>query len=279
MRVEGLESDGVALIGPDDPDFDARVDALAPPGMAPVIKGAKPYVVIVSNKTARRIVAVAISWETSAGPVPDALFTDVSAPSQLNSLFMAPNAIGESTVDFGDRSERAIPPGGQRLFALGFAIPAVRPKFAPAPALTPGEPGWDDERIWNWIVSTTAEFAARIKEQAAQCKGLGARLDAVIFDDGRMIGSDTMGFLSKAFQENVDARQDLYRTIVDRLSHGASVDVAFPPQTAPSAEDILHVSRMEAIGAARDLRKKYGDDGIHQTLEQAILKEPFVIHR
>ena len=42
VQVTGLDADGVSLISPLSPEFDSRVDTLSPPGMANVVKNAKP---------------------------------------------------------------------------------------------------------------------------------------------------------------------------------------------------------------------------------------------
>jgi hypothetical protein len=277
----GFESEGISVISPDSPDFDSRVDALAPSGMADVVKGAKPYVVIVSNNSSRKIVALTTSSSSGGVATPSPLFRMEPQSHVENQFFMAPDAVGTSAVDFGDRSERGIPPGGQRLIGLGYEIPQVRPKFDSSP----DTPGWDDERIWRWVVSTTKDFVDRIKQQNLGTVGISVKLDAVILEDGTLIGSDAEGRLQTAFGSHVRVKQDLFREVVSRLDKGLSVEETFTfpgsemPPDLTEMDDSMGMFRPEAIRTARNLRKRYGDEKILDILRQAILKEPFVIHR
>jgi hypothetical protein len=282
-QVRGFESDGVILISPLAPDFDSRANALSPPGFADVVKEAKPYVVIVVNNSPRRIVALTLSSSNAEGQeTPNPLGWTFPKGTEQNQLFIAPDVAGAPGVDFGDRSERGIPSGGQRLIGIGFEIPERKIKFGPQP-----EPGWDDERIWKWGISMTREFISRIKSQDPDTKGIRVRLDAVIFGDGSLIGPDAGGTLQGAIERHIKAKQDLYRKIVERIDTGASIDEAFQSVPAMELEDVsegrstLHDihAHSEALNTLRALRKAYGDAKIRDVLEQAILKEPFVVHR
>jgi hypothetical protein len=165
---------------------------------------------------------------------------------------------------------------------IGFEIPERKIQFGPQP-----EPGWDDERIWNWCISATRDFISRIKSQDPDTEGIRVRLDAVIFEDGSLIGPDADDFLRAALERHIKAKQDLYRRIVERMDAGASIDEAV--QAEPAME-LLNVdeglstfhdmhAHSEAVNTVRALRKAYGDTNIRDVLEQAILKEPFVVHR
>jgi len=282
VRVTGLDSDGVALISPLAATFDSKVEGIAAPGMADVVRDAKPYVVIVSNNTARTIAAFTISSNVPSLFGWTMVWIDGDpepAPEHIeNQILTAPNAVGSTGLDFGERSERGILPGKERLVGLGFDIPAVRPKFEQLP------PGWDDDRVWNWGVSTTKELVERIKSQGAGTRLTKIKLDAVVFDDGLLIGPDTEGRLSRTLEGRVKVQQDLYRQILDRLKNGASAGEAFslPPEGPPDwqgPDGLIATFRPEAISTVHRLRKKYGDDKIRGILQQAILKEPFLIHR
>jgi hypothetical protein len=282
-QVRGFESDGVNVISPLAPDFDSRADALAPPGFADVVREAKPYVVIVANNSSRRIVGLTLSSSNAEGrATPQALGWTFPEPAEQNQLFIAPDAAGATGVDFGDRSERGIPSGGQRLMGIGFEIPERKIQFGPQP-----EPGWDDERIWNWCISATRDFISRIKSQDPDTEGIRVRLDAVIFEDGSLIGPDAGDFLRASLERHIKAKQDLYRRIVERMDAGVSIDEAGPAEPAMELRDVgeglstvhdMH-AHSEAVNTVRALRKAYGDTKIRDVLEQAILKEPFVVHR
>jgi hypothetical protein len=278
-----IESEGVTLISSDAVEFYSLVDRLAPPGMATVLKDAKPYVVIVSNGSPRKIVALTVTSSfVGGGATPAALHMTYPPPDVERSIACnAPDAVGTSDIDFGDRSERGIPAGGMKLMGLHFAVPEVRPKFE----TPPDAPGWDNERIWNWVVSTTKDFADRIKRQGGG-KPIVAKVETVIFDDGLIVGTDPENFLRNAFESSLKARQDLYKQIVELLDHGKSMEEAFRLKAASPDVAQLTTSmefgehyRSEAISTVTTLRKRYGDEAIRDVLRQAILKEPFVIHR
>ena len=93
VEVTGFESDGIDLISPLSPEFDSRADALSPPEMSDIAKDAKPYVVIVSNKTSRNIVAFTMSLSNFEGKaMPNPLFYSYPSAAIEHQIFMAPDA-------------------------------------------------------------------------------------------------------------------------------------------------------------------------------------------
>jgi hypothetical protein len=291
VQVRGFESDGVGLISPLAPDFDSRARGLTPTGFSEVVQEAKPYIVIVVNSAPQRIVALTLSSSNAEGQgTPSPLFMFYPKSPEENHLYLAPNAVGAAGVNFGDRSKRGIPPGGQQLFGIGFEIPETRVTFGDEHAAD----GWNDERMWTWIIETTKEFILRIKRQDPDTKGIRVRLDAVIFEDGLLIGADDRHFLQRALTTQVQARQALYRRLANLIDNGASVEEAFQSAPLPQIEDFIqdtnHMdegpdpfqdqnARMEAIHTVIALRKIYGDARIREALGQALLKVPFVVHR
>jgi hypothetical protein len=180
VKVTGFDADGITLISPTDTAFDSKIDVLAAPGWADLLKEARPWLVIVSNNTQSKVVAFTTLF---------VLTRSNGETMHFYSLHKAPDAVVPAGVDFGDRSDRGIPPGGQRLVGINFAIPESEPKFRPSP-------GWDQERMWNWVISSTRDWIQNIKKQyAAGVKSIHIKLDAVIFEDGLLIGPDTDGQL------------------------------------------------------------------------------------
>ncbi len=63
-------------------------------------------------------------------------------------------------------------------------------------------------------------------------------LDAAIFDDGTLVGANQDGWLSELFGTYVAAKQQWYRTILAGLDAGQSLEDAYAPLRAFSAESI-----------------------------------------
>jgi phosphoserine phosphatase len=63
-------------------------------------------------------------------------------------------------------------------------------------------------------------------------------LDAAIFDDGTLVGANQDGWLSELFGTYVAAKQEWYRTILAGLDAGQSLEDAYAPLRAFSAESI-----------------------------------------
>ena len=280
VTATGFDKEGVRLISPADPGFDATIDKLAAPGWAKLLKDSKPWLVAVSNETSQKIVALKVLYKMAT----------IGGETTTNSSFyVAPDAIGSPSLNFHPSSERGILPRSQRLIGVGFTIPEVEPKN-----LTMG-PGWDQARSWNWIIDSTAIFIDDTTSQYASVKKVQIELEAVIFEDGRMIGPDAAGpgglemaRLETHFVSLVQAKQSLYRNIATFIDRGESVDAAFQaafkigavrntPETALfSASDVAWT---EAASTAERLRKEYGDSKIRDILRRVLLEKPFVIRK
>jgi hypothetical protein len=263
VKAGGLDEDGVKVISSADTSFDSRIDKLAAPGWATLLKKSKPWVAVVSNETPKKIVAFTTMFR----------MTDKEGHTVTNSSFsVAPDAIGNPGVNFGRKSERGILPGGQRLTGLGFAIPEFAQK---------------DQKRSGWVIDETRKFIEYSTAEYVGAKSVHVGLDAVIFEDGLLIGPDTAG-LAAHFDSLVQARQDLYGAILRRIGQGDSIEASFQSgmkekasRPSPSAWPFAsgELASSEAMNAASGLRIEYGDSKIREVLKRALLPAPFVIYK
>jgi hypothetical protein len=246
VHTIGLDAYGVKLISPSNPDFDSRA-AVAAPGWSAFLNDVKPYVALVANESGRKIVAFAVSWTLVAGS---------GLSEKRGSLTRDPDGI---VADFDvPASHYSILPGRQKVVGFDFEISEYKPEY--------------EDSLRSYL---------REALEYKNIKTVEIALDAVIFDDGLLIGPDNCS-LSSSLTSHLKAKQDLYRAIAGRMEEGSSVQEAFRLETEgifrrpPSFDDLY---RRLAADEANRLREKYGDAKMREILAQVILKEPFVIRR
>jgi hypothetical protein len=265
VKVTGLDSDGVTLISPSSPGFDALVSKL----MANEATGAalqlKPYLVVVSNQSAHTVVAFDTVWKLT--------YRD-SRTENTFVQFKYPDAVAgiPGTSMFPPEHELgvAVPPGKQRLCAMAL-------EFGPQIVAMQG---------WKEMMRDGTRNQAQMYAGVTKVE---IELDAVIFDDGTLVGPDA-GNLQEHFAAYVDEKQKLFRSVVSGLDSGRSMDDVFAPIKA--VVDAPPSSLVKAMAASKlalyhrlaaeeilGLRARIGDQAVYSLFKQASRKEPFVIHR
>ena len=235
------------MISPADPDFDRRVLELLP-GRA-VVLDLKPFLAIVSNRSAHAIVAYTIAFEITGKNGKHIIEAAQSkAPEAVAGIGKSPFAKGVEIC----AGEDAV---------VGLAFDGVPPS---------------DE--------TLRHFAAQQSEEASGMETLQISLDAVILDDGTLFGPDTTK-LRRSFAVYLQAHQDLYRRLHQSIEGGASVETAYRALTAlfdlpsPPPGDEPAVYANITVGDAVRWRKRYGDDAVPALVARAIRDKPFLIRR
>ena len=244
---------GVSLMPPTTAQFDARMEALIA-DVAGTAAALKPYLVILSNHSKRTIVAYCVSFEMtdSTGRVHQSLVH-----------FNYPNAVAESGVgQSGLPRGREVRPGEARVVGTNYEI-------------------MPEAGTW-WL----ADFARSQSERFKDTRKLVIGIDAVIFDDGTLVGEDTSE-LQQAFEKYLNTTQEIYRSVVSRIDLGVSIDDVFQSLRGP-AEDARAKVRggdwsgfyyVQAAGDVSRARKKIGDDRVRDVFEKAIRQTPFVVKR
>jgi hypothetical protein len=128
-------------------------------------------------------------------------------------------------------------------------------------------------------------FARKQREQLEDARTLRVAIDAVIFEDGTLIGEDRSE-LQRAFEKYLSTAQSIYRGLVARIDSGQSVDEAFQWLRTASAEalkkgpeDLEAYYYVQAAGDVVRARTKIDDRRVRDVLEQAIRKTPFAVRR
>ena len=272
VKVAGLDTQGVTLISPTRSDFDALAEKTAP-GWGAIIIKAKPYVTLISNTTAHKIVAYRYSFNG----------VDSSGQSHPSSL-----VVRDGDTVFGIDNAR----GHDRILPGGMAVAT---SFRLGPYSPEGEEVVTENHLaenaeqWLFGMVSVTIGDSRAPDGPLVIKSLQIKLDAVIFDDGQLIGEDgpnPRALLSSQFAAYIKAKQDLFRTIVGQIDRGRSVADAFSeaernrPPDLSIGESSLYPQL--ALEEAMDLRKQYGDAKVRNLFNDGLLrlqKEPFVISK
>jgi len=247
LQISDFDSEGVTLTPATHPDFDARAQAILGGKASPVLE-LKPYLAIVSNRNPRTVVAYTVAWTVTLR----------NESSEVNrTQFKFPDAVAGTSNGLSVLQGREIMTGGERLVGMGFEV-------------------WPPE-----YVNSYREFGRAEAGRLGEVKGLHIALDAVIFDDGAMLGRDESR-LAEHFIEFVHAKQSLYRDIVVGLEvGGASQDVFAPLREILAARhqaqhaDPLSGYRRQA--AAEVLG--FHDRVVLEVFRRTLRREPFVIRR
>ena len=265
IEVAGLDAEGVKLISPTHPEF----DALARPMLGRVADiglKLKPFLVIVSNESDRTMVSFSHTWRI--------IHAD-GRRTGSRYLCSFPEVIcGDTLVSHA--KEYGLLPGAKRLEANGFH-------------------GWGDGTD-DYYDPFLPQFVTKKEHELADVIELRIELDAAIFDDGTLVGVDENNWLSELFSNHVQEKQNWYRVIMEALDAGKSVEEAFEPIRAfaideekrrkagerpyPNMRDrnVLR-KRRQAAAEAASWRRRFNDEEIPALLKQSIRLDPFVIRR
>jgi hypothetical protein len=265
VKATGLDSDGVTLISPDSPGFDALVAKLMANEATGVALQLKPYLVVVSNQSARTVVAFDTLWKrTYRDGRTENTFVQFKYPDAVAGI--PGTGLHPPEQEIGS----AIPPGKQRLCAMELEFGSQIVAF----------------HGWKKMMRDGTRNMARMYADVTK---LEIGLDAVIFDDGTLVGPNT-GNLHEDFAAYVEAKQKLFRSVVVGLDAGQSMDEVFAPMKAAvavpasslvktmTADRLALYSRL-AAEEILGLRARIRDQAVHSLFKQAVRKEPFVIHR
>jgi hypothetical protein len=199
VRSVPFEFDGVEIHAPNDQSFEPGIRTLLGDKAARVFP-LKPYLALVSNRTKNTIVAYSVVWTLSVERKHD----PSAADRKLNLVIKmkCPDAVAGHSCVNGEQ----IGPGESSV---------ITPRFdAGKWALEPGGEDFLEEQA----KSLEATFPTVTEMEVS--------LDAVIFDDGTLIGRDEQN-LAQDFASDFNAHQALYRKIVSDIRGGATADEVF----------------------------------------------------
>ena len=252
IQVKGLESDGIMLMSCTDSAFDAAVKSWFAGNVAELL-ALKPLLVCLSNQSGRTMVAYTLRWEIMRNGQREITFSQAKYPDAV-----------AAAVPVRGNEVRA----GERIIC-GMSI-----------ELDSGQ--WTGQATEEFYLRQFAAWSREYDNAAS----LSISLDAVIFEDGELIGPDESR-LRDDFAAYVSAKQDLYHSLVNGLDSGRSMAEVFHPveeemRTYPYdrlRRDPLALYQRLAIEHVSTWRQKHEDGTLSNALRAAIRKEPFVIRR
>jgi hypothetical protein len=263
IGVNGLDAYGVELLSPTRPEFDEVARPLLGERIADVSLRLKPMLVIVSNENVRTVVSLSLVWRvTHRDGRTTRIWQHTSFPEVIcGDVVLSHHPAGLET-------------GQRRIESIGLVIH-----------------GWGHgDEYYDQFLS---QFVDRKDTLLAHAVDLHVELNAVIFADGTLIGTDDHSALTDLFSTYVQAKQDWYRGIIEALDAGQSVAESFAPveRFLADAANRMRAGKQfvdekpadmwtqQAAAEARGWRRRYADGDIPPLLKQAIRLDPFTIRR
>ena len=198
IEVAGLE--GITVVSPASPEFNTLATALLGP-LAERALRLKPYLAIVWNRSPRTVVAFTSEWISFPN--------EYGATTTVRSHQKFPDAVCGPAL--GRTLQQGLPPGGHMVISAACNVERE--------SLESGDGEWLDQ------------FVREKDWQLATATNLRIGLDAVIFDDGLLVGPDTTG-LATGFGTHVSAKQEIYATLKKRLTECNASEDFFSPVRA-----------------------------------------------
>ena len=243
---------GVEIIAPGDTRFDQEARQIVGAKLD-LVKTLSPLLLLIKNDSQHTIVAYSAEWDLKRG----------TEEIPFGTVRMFPMAIAGPVVGGDLRRDREIRPGEERLEGMHSEV-GIHPDDA----------------------STDAKHQA---EELAGVTAVKAHLDAVIFDDGTLVGPDSHN-LSGKFVANVEDHQSLYRSILASLQAGESAEKLFETLDEKRRQDFVESesvnrpqdSMMEKLIAEQNVVGSWRNHGNSDSLEhfsRCLRTPPFTITR
>ena len=247
LQTDDFASEGVTLDSVLVADFDARAQRILDGKAGPVLT-LKPYLAIVSNHNALTVVAYTVKWTATLR----------NQSSQLHrTQFKFPDAVAGAMYGLPALEGREIRSGEERLVGIGFEA-------------------WPPEQADSY-----RDFGGWRAEQLGPVIHLRIMLDAVIFENGVMLGPDESR-LGEHFITFLQAKQAAYREIVTGLETNDPAEDVFAPlrqilaaPLPPETADPLAIYRKQTAGEVLALHNRTALEVFRRTLR----REPFAIRR
>jgi hypothetical protein len=256
IRVVGLDKVGVTLITAASSGFEADVRKEAGQ-WADAALLASPQLVIIRNASPHTIVAYAISFKSTR---PDGRW------DFHHIEFKYPDAVATTDPDtVRALRSREIRPSEQRLVTRFFEI---------------------DPRLDNSWLPQMINVQNKDLQRFAGPRGfaeLEIAIDAVIFEDGRLLGPD-QSQVETRFQLLLQHKQELYRAAAALMASGKSVSEALAIVKSRQPSGVGQGTMADddgdnAMGEALLLLNKYGEERTAAVIEHAVRSIPFTVRK
>jgi hypothetical protein len=251
--VDSAPLAGVEIIAPGDPRFDQEARQIVGAKLD-LVKTLSPLLMLIRNNSQHTIVAYSPEWDLKRG----------TEEIPFVALRTFPMAIAGPVVEGDLPRDREIRPGEERLEGMNSEV-GIHPDDA----------------------SSDAKYQA---EDLAGVTVVKAHLDAVIFDDGTLVGPDRHNLLGK-FVPYVEDHQSLYRSILASLRAGESAEKLYdsleqkrrkefdesrnanPPWNPIKMEKLL--AEQDVLGAWRN----HGNSDLLAYFSRCLRTPPFAVTR
>jgi hypothetical protein len=257
VTTETFSYPGVSIVGPTDPSFEGEVRKLFGE-RASIAEKLAPFLLILKNESPRTIVAYTATWRIKSAD---------GNEMPLAARYMYPMAISGPVVKGDLPRDREVRMGEERLvsaqFEVGLHINAS-----------------DAEKAFSTISENQSE-------QFRNLIDVRVSLDAIVFDDGEIVGPDRSQ-LGDDFTKYVDAYQSLYREIVSSLNAGLPAEQVFKVildrkerdsaasmQAGQSSNAFDLVAKQDVLG----WRHEHGDSDLRNHFLRCTRTPPFALKR
>lgn len=204
INVKDLRSHGVRLISPTDPSYE---DEIAKLGLDEATDAAKPFSVVLKNDSRRDIIGVRIRW--------DSIEPDGRTTTHLQSYSDTGTLLGLSPMDPRDEVPGGVrlKPNKSRFISLIESTGTAQRAGIGATASYVGSEE-DAAKMQQLGQDRDRQQAlAILATELSRSQSVTATLDAIIFDDGTVVGPDSFNYLEQ-LQAVVRAKRDLLEDVL-----------------------------------------------------------------
>lgn len=225
LNAKDLREHGLIIVAPTDASFEEESGKLlAGRGdrQKHVIEGLKPFSVFVKNRGRRDVIAYRLRW--------DLLRQDGTVTTHITTYAEPGALMGRDSQYMGKASRDAgvsIRANSGRYVSLVASIGESQDPEASLDIGAGTSSATDLDQIRG--VAADKNEAALIDDlavQLAQAESLTVSLDVAVFDDGRFVGADSLGYLPQ-LQAALDAKRDLLQSSLFAVRRGAPVGQVF----------------------------------------------------
>ena len=207
LNIKDLQEQGIIIIAPSDPAFDALSAPLLRGTSSSVIEALRPYSVFVKNRNAKTVVACLLKWEM-VRPNGTVKIETTGFVTLWRLMNQGASGIGEYSIK----------PEAAWFFSPSSIDINQDPSMAEAqvnpPSLEPSQ-----ERMQT-------EYLRKLTERLRQYASITVSVDGVFFDDGTFIGPNSTHFFEMV-EASRNARRDLFRGVGLEINKGRHLDEIF----------------------------------------------------
>jgi hypothetical protein len=227
MHAKDLPEDGLIIIKPSDPMFEARLAEYMKGQANSTVDLFKPFSVFLENRSRKAIVAYLVQWcFTKGGGTNDCYRKAYASPRALME--------GEDLPADVDARTGKVKPGSRSFLSLispegggGLRVSASRDEV---------------EKFKQGLEPNREELVSRFSLELAQYSDLTVSLDGAFFEDGTFVGDDVSGFFAQ-MKAQVDAKRDVLNELsVESAKARVSKDQVFATLQSIASQDVFDLN-------------------------------------